>query len=185
MSPSPLRPVAGQSDTTEPTGVPEGDGVPALVASNDTGEAWAGTVQVRRLGLDGSLLAEHEVALDVPPWTNATLALPADTRLMILAPVVRDRKGEFVDLFTDMQAQGYVRFRVDGKTVEAADVPKLKKAEKHDIDVVIDRIRVQPGIEQRLAESYEAALRIAEGRALAVELDAAVGEPEAAKARPA
>jgi excinuclease UvrABC ATPase subunit len=96
---------------------------------------------------------------------DATLRLPADTRLMILAPVVRDRKGEFVDLFADMQAQGYVRFRVDGKTVEAADVPKLKKAEKHDIDVVIDRIRVQPGIEQRLAESYEAALRIADGRA--------------------
>ena len=96
---------------------------------------------------------------------------------MILAPVVRDRKGEFADLFADMQAQGYVRFRVDGKTVEAADVPKLKKAEKHDIDVVIDRIRVQPrGIEQRLAESYEAALRIADGRALAVELDAAVGD---------
>src|SRR6185369_5039777 len=79
---------------------------------------------------------------------------------------------------------GYVRFRVDGKTVEAADVPKLKKAEKHDIDVVIDRIRVQPGIEQRLAESYEAALRIADGRALAVELDAAVGDAAAAKATP-
>ena len=122
----------------------------------------------------------HDLALQaqsVSQMVDATLALPADTRLMILAPVVRDRKGEFADLFADMQAQGYVRFRVDGKTVEAADVPKLKKAEKHDIDVVIDRIRVQPGIEQRLAESYEAALRIADGRALAVELDAAVGEP--------
>ena len=120
----------------------------------------------------------HDLALQaqsVSQMVDATLALPADTRLMILAPVVRDRKGEFADLFADMQAQGYVRFRVDGKTVEAADVPKLKKAEKHDIDVVIDRIRVQPGIEQRLAESYEAALRIADGRALAVELDSAVG----------
>ena len=129
----------------------------------------------------------HDLALQaqsVSQMVDATLALPADTRLMILAPVVRDRKGEFADLFADMQAQGYVRFRVDGKTVEAADVPKLKKAEKHDIDVVIDRIRVQPGIEQRLAESYEAALRIADGRALAVELDAAVGEPAAAKAAP-
>ena len=114
---------------------------------------------------------------------DATLALPADTRLMILAPVVRDRKGEFADLFADMQAQGYVRFRVDGKTVEAADVPKLKKAEKHDIDVVIDRIRVQPGIEQRLAESYEAALRIADGRALAVELDSAPSAIPAARPR--
>src|SRR5678816_4472531 len=129
----------------------------------------------------------HDLALQaqsVSQMVDATLALPADTRLMILAPVVRDRKGEFADLFADMQAQGYVRFRVDGKTVEAADVPKLKKAEKHDIDVVIDRIRVQPGIEQRLAESYEAALRIADGRALAVELDAAVGDSAAAKATP-
>ncbi len=79
-----------------------------------------------------------------------------------------------------MQAQGYVRFRVDGATVEAADVPKLKKAEKHDIDVVIDRVKV-PGerrgggasLRQRLAESFEAALRIADGRALAVEMDEA------------
>ncbi|MDQ6628478.1 MAG: excinuclease ABC subunit UvrA [Pseudomonadota bacterium] len=117
----------------------------------------------------------HALALQaqsVSQMVDATLALPAGTRLMLLAPVVRDRKGEFVELFQDMQNQGYVRFRVDGKTVEAADVPKLKKTEKHDIDVVIDRIRVQPGIEQRLAESYEAALRIADGRALAVEMDA-------------
>ena len=119
----------------------------------------------------------HALALQaqsVSQMVDATLALPADTRLMVLAPVVRDRKGEFVELFQDMQNQGYVRFRVDGKTVEAADVPKLKKTEKHDIDVVIDRVRVQPGIEQRLAESFEAALRIAEGRALAVEIDATV-----------
>ena len=121
----------------------------------------------------------HALALQaqsVSQMVDATLALPADTRLMILAPVVRDRKGEFVELFQDMQNQGYVRFRVDGRTVEAADVPKLKKTEKHDIDVVIDRIRVQSGIEQRLAESYEAALRIAEGRALAVEIDAPAAE---------
>jgi excinuclease ABC subunit A len=116
----------------------------------------------------------HHLALQaqsVSQMVDATLALPADMRLMILAPVVRDRKGEFAELFADMQAQGYVRFRVDGKTVEATEIPKLKKSEKHDIDVVIDRIRVQPGIEQRLAESYEAALRIADGRALAVEID--------------
>ena len=124
----------------------------------------------------------HGLALQaqsVSQMVDATLALPADTRLLLLAPVVRDRKGEFADLFTDMQSQGYVRFRVDGRTFEAADVPKLKKTEKHDIDVVIDRIRVQPGIEQRLAESYEAALRIADGRALAVEIDATQAEGEA------
>ncbi len=124
----------------------------------------------------------HGLALQaqsVSQMVDATLALPAETRLLLLAPVVRDRKGEFADLFADMQSQGYVRFRVDGRTYEAADVPKLKKAEKHDIDVVIDRIRVQTGIEQRLAESYEAALRIADGRALAVEIDAQPAPSEA------
>ena len=94
---------------------------------------------------------------------------------MVLAPVVRDRKGEFTELFADMLAQGYVRFRVDGQTVESTDLPKLKKTEKHDIDVVIDRVKVSgdpaAGLAQRLAESFEAALRIAEGRALALEMD--------------
>ncbi len=112
-------------------------------------------------------------AQSVSQMVDATLALPEGTRLMVLAPVVRDRKGEFTELFADMQAQGYVRFRVDGAAFEAADVPKLKKAEKHDIDVVIDRIKVQPGLEQRLAESFEAALRIADGRAMALEMDTA------------
>ncbi len=125
----------------------------------------------------------HGLALQaqsVSQMVDATLSLPAETRLMVLAPVVRDRKGEFAELFEQMQAQGFVRFRVDGKTVEATDVPKLKKAEKHDIDVVIDRVKVQPAgdasagapLRQRLAESFEAALRIADGRALAVEMDA-------------
>jgi len=128
-------------------------------------------------------------AQSVSQMVDAALALPAETRLMVLAPVVRDRKGEFVELFGEMQAQGYVRFRVDGTTVEAADVPKLKKSEKHDIDVVIDRVKVQQGsqppegappglgsgpaagLQQRLAESFEAALRIADGRAVALEMD--------------
>ena len=117
---------------------------------------------------------DHQLPLQaqsVSQMVDAALALPADTRLMVLAPVVRDRKGEFTELFAEMQSQGYVRFRVDGVACEAADVPKLKKAEKHDIDVVIDRIKVQPGLQQRLAESFEAALRIAEGRAVALEMD--------------
>ncbi len=117
----------------------------------------------------------HDLALEaqsVSQMVDATLALPEGTRLLVTAPAVRDRKGEFAELFERMQAQGYVRFRVDGRTVEAADLPKLKKTEKHDIDVVVDRVRVQPGMQQRLAESYEAALRIADGRALAVEIPA-------------
>ena len=118
---------------------------------------------------------DHDLPLQaqsVSQMVDAALALPDETRLMIVAPVVRDRKGEFTELFADMQSQGYVRFRVDGAAYEAADVPKLKKAEKHDIDVVIDRVKVQPGLQQRLAESFEAALRIADGRAMALEMDA-------------
>ncbi|MEN9627538.1 MAG: UvrABC system protein UvrA [Pseudomonadota bacterium] len=114
-------------------------------------------------------------AQSVSQMVDAVLALPAETKLMILAPVVRDRKGEFVELFADMQARGYVRFRIGSggatpRIVEADALPALKKAEKHDIDVVIDRLRVRPEMKQRLAESFEAALRIAEGRVIALEL---------------
>jgi excinuclease ABC subunit A len=117
---------------------------------------------------------DHDLALQaqsVGQMVDAVLALPEDTKLMVLAPVVRDRKGEFSELFADMQARGYVRFRIDGKTVEAADLPELKKNEKHDIDVVIDRLKARPDAKQRLAESFEAALRIADGKALALEMD--------------
>ncbi|WP_425336984.1 excinuclease ABC subunit UvrA [Variovorax paradoxus] len=95
---------------------------------------------------------------------------PYQPRLMILAPVAREKKGEFLELFAEMQAAGYVRFRVDGQTYEYNDLPKLKKTEKHDIDVVIDRLRARADMQQRLAESFEAALRLAEGRAIALEL---------------
>jgi len=117
---------------------------------------------------------DHDLALQaqsVAQMVDAVIALPEETRLAILAPVVRDRKGEFADLFADMQARGYVRFRVDGAVVDAAELPKLKKAEKHDIDVVVDRVKIHAGLEQRLSESFEAALRIADGRALALEMD--------------
>ena len=120
----------------------------------------------------------HDIPLQsqtVSQMVDAVLALPEDTRLMILAPVARDRKGEFVDVFAEMQAQGYVRFRVDGQAYEFDDLPKLKKAEKHDIDVVIDRLKVRPDVQQRLAESFEAALRLADGRAIAVEMESGQG----------
>ncbi len=168
---------------------------------------------------------EHDLPLQaqsVAEMVDAVLALPEGTRLMILAPVARERKGEFVDLFEAMQAQGYVRFRVDGEIYEFDDLPKLKKTEKHNIDVVIDRLKVRlekeqqpeaqagaavrpetgagagvgmgtgagagagtgsdasavasappPALRQRLAESFEAALRLAEGRAVALEMDSA------------
>ncbi len=123
-------------------------------------------------------------AQSVSQMVDAVLALPEGTRLMVLAPVVRDRKGEFAELFAQMQGQGFIRFRVDGRSVEAADLPKLKKAEKHDIDVVIDRLKVQPGLQQRLAESFEAALRIAEGRAVVAEIDAVGAAAAAGGAHP-
>ncbi|MGC4078725.1 MAG: excinuclease ABC subunit UvrA [Rubrivivax sp.] len=122
---------------------------------------------------------EHGLPLQaqsVSQMVDAALALPPETKLMVLAPVVRDRKGEFVELFADMQARGYVRFRVGndgqpGAVVEADALPALKKTEKHDIDVVVDRLKTRPDMKQRLAESFEAALRIADGRAIALEMD--------------
>ena len=117
---------------------------------------------------------DHHVPLQaqtVSQMVDAVLALPADTRLMILAPLAREKKGEFLDVFADMQAQGYVRFRVDGQAYEFENLPPLKKTEKHDVDVVIDRIKVRPDLKQRLAESFEAALRVAGGRAIALEID--------------
>jgi len=117
---------------------------------------------------------EHDLPLQaqsVSEMVDHVLALPEDTKLMILAPVARERKGEFIDVFAEMQAHGYVRFRVDGTAYEFDELPKLKKAEKHNIDVVIDRLKVRPDMQQRLAESFEAALRLADGKALAMEMD--------------
>jgi excinuclease ABC subunit A len=115
-------------------------------------------------------------AQSVSQMVDAVLAMPDDTKLMILAPVVANRKGEHVDLFEQMQAQGFVRFRIQSgtgaaKIYEVDDLPKLKKTEKHTIDVVIDRLKVKADTKQRLAESFETALRLAEGRAIALEMD--------------
>ncbi|MDE2401920.1 MAG: excinuclease ABC subunit UvrA [Burkholderiales bacterium] len=110
-------------------------------------------------------------AQSVSQMVDAVLAMPEDTKLMILAPVLRDRKGEHADLFAQMQSQGYVRFRINGQVVEAADLVPLLKNEKHDIDVVVDRLKVQADMGQRLSESFEAAMRLADGRAIALEMD--------------
>ncbi len=127
---------------------------------------------------------EHSLPLEaqsVSQMVDSVLALPEDTKLMILAPVVSNRKGEFADLFDDLQAQGFVRFRIrsGGGTTNTAkpvvyeidNLPTLKKTDKHSIEVVVDRIKVKPEIAQRLAESFETALRLAEGRALTVNMD--------------
>jgi excinuclease ABC subunit A len=128
---------------------------------------------------------DHDLPLQaqtVSQMVDTVLALPDETRLMVLAPIARERKGEFLEVFAELQAQGYIRFRVDGQAYEFENLPKLKKTEKHNIDVVIDRLKVRgpadpqarDQVRQRLAESFETALRLAEGRALAVEMDSGV-----------
>lgn len=117
---------------------------------------------------------EHDLPLasqTVSQMVDHILTLPEDTRVMVLAPAVRERKGEFADLFADLQVQGFARVRVDGEVYALEDVPKLQKNSKHNIDVVIDRIKVRPDIQQRLAESFETALRHGNERALALEMD--------------
>jgi excinuclease ABC subunit A len=110
-------------------------------------------------------------AMTISQMVDATLAMPEDTRLMIVAPVVVNRKGEQLDLFAELRAKGFVRVRVDGKAYEIDAVPKLAKTTKHTVEVVVDRLKVRAEFKQRLAESYETALRHADGRAIAVEMD--------------
>ena len=103
---------------------------------------------------------------------------PERTRLQILAPVVSARKGEFVDLFKDLLTQGYSRARVDGETVQLSDPPKLAKQYKHTIEVVVDRIVIKDGIHQRLTDSIETALKLADGRVLIDFVDREQDGPE-------
>ena len=94
---------------------------------------------------------------------DAVLDLEEKLKFQVLAPVVRKRKGEFVDLFQDLSAQGYSRVRVDGETHQLSDPPKLKKQIKHNIEVVVDRLQVKASQKQRLTDSVETALRLADG----------------------
>ena len=117
---------------------------------------------------------EHAILLQaqsVAQMVDHVLALPEDTRLMVLSPLVVGRKGEQLDLFDELRAQGFVRLRIDGKVYEIDAIPKLDKNKKHTIEVVIDRVKVKADIKQRLAESFETALRHSDGRAIAVEMD--------------
>ena len=117
---------------------------------------------------------EHQQPLDaqtVSQMVDHVLALPAETRLMILAPVVSGRKGEQLELFAELRAQGFARLRVDGEIVEIDALPKLAKTKKHTVDVVVDRVKIRDDMRQRLAESFETALRHADGRAIAYEMD--------------
>ncbi len=120
-------------------------------------------------------------AQTVSQMVDHVLALPEETKLMILAPVVANRKGEQLELFTELRAQGFARVRVDGTVYEIDAVPKLAKTHKHTVDVVVDRLKVREDMRQRLAESFETALRHADGRAIALEMDSNVEHMFSAK----
>ncbi len=117
---------------------------------------------------------DHGITLaaqSVSQMVDTVLELPEDTRLMILAPLIVGRKGEHHDLFAELKAQGFVRIRVDGEVYDLDTPPLLDKNKKHTVEIVVDRLKVRPDVKQRLAESFETALRHADGRALAVEMD--------------
>ena len=116
---------------------------------------------------------EHNIKLEaqtVSQMVDSVLNLPEDTKLMILAPVVANRKGEQLDLFEELKAQGFVRLRIDGKIYEIDALPSLAKTTKHTVDVVVDRLKVKADMKQRIAESLETALRLADGKAIALEM---------------
>ena len=105
-------------------------------------------------------------AQTISQMVDQVMALPEGTRMMLMAPVVRDRKGEHAQLFDELRVQGYVRVRVDGSVYPIDDVPTLELRRKHTIEVVIDRFKVRPDLKQRLAESFETALILSDGLAL-------------------
>ena len=114
----------------------------------------------------------------VSQMVDRVLALPERTRLYLLAPVVRGRKGEYRKEIADYMKRGFQRLKIDGEFYEIADAPALDKKFKHDIEVVVDRIVVRPDMAARLAESFETALELADGLAVAEFADTAEGESE-------
>lgn len=117
---------------------------------------------------------DHGIPLEaqtVSQMVDSTLAMDAEKRFMLLAPVIRERKGEHVQVFEQLRAQGFVRARVDGAVYDLDAVPPLTLRQKHTIEVVIDRFRPRDDIKQRLAESFETALRLGDGLVIVVDMD--------------
>ncbi len=117
---------------------------------------------------------EHGLALQahsVGQMVDQLLALPADTRLMVLAPLAADGQGAFAQTLTTLQTQGYVRVRLNGQVLDLHDLPEISADEKYTLEVVVDRLKVRPDARQRLAESLETALGLAQGRVLALDMD--------------
>lgn len=117
---------------------------------------------------------DHDAPLEaqtVSQMVDQVLALPEGRKLMLLAPVIRERKGEHLAVFDELRAQGFVRARVNGRLYELDELPKLDKQKKHSIDVVVDRFKVRGDLQQRLAESFETALKLADGIALVASME--------------
>jgi len=117
---------------------------------------------------------DHDAPLEaqtVSQMVDQVLALPEGRKLMLLAPVIRERKGEHLAVFDELRAQGFVRARVNGRLYELDELPKLDKQKKHSIDVVVDRFKVRGDLQQRLAESFETALKLADGIALVATME--------------
>lgn len=120
----------------------------------------------------------HHVDLQVQTvsqMVDQVLAMPAETRLMLLAPVVRERKGEHVQLFESLRLQGFLRVRVDGQVYDLEEVPKLELRKKHTVEVVIDRFKVREDMQLRLSESFETALKLSDGLAIVAPMEAGEG----------
>ncbi|MEE3161134.1 MULTISPECIES: excinuclease ABC subunit UvrA [Thalassolituus] len=123
---------------------------------------------------------DHDVPLEaqtVSQMVDEIMLLPADSKCMILGPVIRDRKGEHLHVFESLRAQGFIRVRVDGTVCDLDDTPDLDKRKKHTIEVVVDRFKVKEGIEQRLSESIETCLELSGGLVLVADMDAPEKEP--------
>ncbi len=132
-----------------------------------------------RIGVPHCPVCGAVIARQTPQQiVDQVLDLPQDTRFQVLAPVIRERKGEYADLFRQLQAQGYSRVRVDGVVVALDDVPTLKKQEKHTIEVVVDRLTVKPDSRRRLTDSVETALKLAAGLVVLDFVDRAEDDPE-------
>ncbi len=117
---------------------------------------------------------EHNIKLEaqtISQMVDKVMTLSNGTRIMVLAPVVRERKGEHLHVFDELRTSGFIRARVDGILCEIEYPPELEKNKKHSIDVVVDRLKVAQGIEQRLAESFETAVQMAEGIAVVTKID--------------
>lgn len=116
----------------------------------------------------------HGLPLEVTPVSSMVdqiLACPEESKIMVMAPVVRQGKMDFDHFFQDMQTQGFIRFKVDGKRYEAENLPRLDLRQHHDVDVIVDRLKVRAQARQRLAESIETALRLAQGRVIVEDME--------------